>query len=257
MKILIGRHNGVGDLIMAVPFIVSYLEMGHEVTLACSPGRHDWLRWLIPGLPLIDCVSNPYEDFAFEAAGYDAYLNLNKTEFADDVSAFFKHRPMNQQAIYAFLAKLHQLPLPSRGMSPSRYINRPTERGNETILFAKSTHPSRTLPEAMVAEIRRRRPDIVVDPPGSLMELSERVARARQVIGTDSGGVHLAELFRTPWRVLHTTFDYETRHTFYEYGSAATSLQADAPCSPCRRHEGCDDIICTARFDIDAILAPP
>ena len=256
MKILIGRHNGIGDLIMAAPFIATYLELGHEVTLSCVVERHSFMTWVFPNLSVIGCSRNPYDDFRDAVPGYDVYLNLNNSEHADGVSAYFNGRGINQQAIYAFLAKLKGLPMPTRGLSPSRYISYPAERGNETILFSKSTHPSRNLPDSLVDQLRARMPDLVVNPPGDLIDLSERVARAKQVIGVDSGGIHLAEAFKTPWRVLHTTFDFETRHSFYEYGDRVSSLQAGVACSPCRQHGGCANIICTAAFDPEAVLAP-
>jgi hypothetical protein len=256
MKILIGRHNGIGDIIMAAPFIATYLELGHDVTITCDVGRHTWLTWVFPKLKVIGFTCDPYQDFRETVEGFDVYLNLNNSEHADGVSVHFNSPPINQQAVYAFLAKMKHLPLPTRGLSPSRYISYPSVRGNETILFSQSTHPSRNLPPALVEQIRARIPDLVVNPPGDLIDLSERIARAKQVIGVDSGGIHLAEAFSTPWRVLHTTFDFETRHAFYEYGDRVSSLQANTPCSPCRSHSGCDNIICTSAFDLDAIVAP-
>lgn len=259
LKILIGRHNGIGDLLMAVPFIATYRDLGHDVTLACAYPRHAWMSWLFPDVKIVDpwiAHRSPYTDFDEEADGYDIYLNLNHTEMADSVSATFKAASINQQLVYAFLATRKKLPMPTRGLSPSEYISFPVRRGEETLLFAQSTHSTRSLPDALVDKIRRRRPDIVINPPGTMIELSERVARAKLVIGTDSGGVHLAEAFRTPWRVLNTTFDFDSRYSFYKYGDRTTSLQANIACSPCSWHSGCGQPVCTGAFDVDAILAP-
>ena len=241
---------------MAIPFIAGYLEMGYDVTLACDPNNHGWLPLVLPELKIIDCPWEPYKDFHQVADGFDVYLNLNRVEILDDMMRELHVSPINMQLSYSILAAQKGLPRPKKGLSPSRYIDYRAERGEEVLIFTRSTHPSRSLAPEVVSALRRSAPGALIDPKfPDLVTMCKAIAAARAVIGVDSGAVHLAEVFRTPWRVLHTTMDFEKRHHFYEHGSAITSLQAATPCSPCFQHSGCDNVVCTSSFDTKDILA--
>ena len=240
---------------MAVPFIGTYLELGHDVTLACDPGKHHWLTWAFPQLKVIDCICNPYEDYNQTAEGYDVYLNLNRVELLDSISSATGWEVLNQQYSYSIVAALRGLPLPHKGFSPSRYVDYPIAHGGQVMVFTKGSHASRTMAPELAEELRRRAPDAVFDPEyGSLIELSQAIAGAREVIGMDSGAVHIAEMFSTPWRVLHTTMNFKIRHKFYEYGDETSSLQAGLECSPCYDHGGCEDLQCTKSFPVEQLL---
>ena len=246
MNVLFSRHNGMGDVVMALPFALAAARAGHVVAFETEPSNHDWLRlvagpWLAP-LPL---VCNPYDDFRAEVPGYDRFVNLNRLELLDEWRTANKRRARSQQEAIADRVLLAGLPVPP-SLSPAGLWEHGLEKGSEVLVFSKSTSPSRAIGPKTLEKILEKFPGATVDPHyGSKVELLEAVARAKGVLAADSGPVHLAELCGTKWTCFHTTFDEEARHARYAHGIC---VQSRVPCSPCFLHGGCAAHPCTDDF---------
>jgi Domain of unknown function (DUF4214)/Glycosyltransferase family 9 (heptosyltransferase) len=254
MDILIGRHNGIGDLIMAVPLIGHLLDRGHNVTMMTRERNHDFLRWIFPKLLTTPHDVQPEMDWRSSVPGFDKYLNFNRViELTDDQTCLRNGLPMNQQEVYCLLviSQMGGLENIPANLSPSRWIKQVYDKSGPTMVFTRSTHPSRRIEAPVLEQLLKRYPDAVIDPQyETQIQFAEAVARARLVIAPDSGAIHVAELVSTPWICLHTVMDHSMRHLFYEHGR---SIQSSVACSPCRRHGGCGNIQCTSNFNLDLL----
>lgn len=242
MRIGVARHNGLGDIIMLMPFVMYWMEQGHEVTLYTHHKHHEWLYRSVPGLQFSDCDMNPYEDFRTTHPRHDKFVNLNRLELWDDCAVALGTRPMNWQSMINVVACTQGLPaIHDRTLlSPSRWplhkMTRPKEF-KSPILFTKSTHQSRCLGPNTIAGIQKMHPDIVVDPQfNSTFEFAVAVHDASFIIGTDAGAVHVGEMMGTPTLCLHSAFDLETRHLYYRH---VWTINAENH-KTCYRHGGCD-----------------
>jgi hypothetical protein len=256
MQIHVMRHNGLGDLIMALPFLSTWLKEGHSVRLETDQKNHEWLGWLLPDLELLNCQHNPYDDFRQHVAGAHRTLNWNRLELADGAMVHAGSRPVNWQEMYLLTTAAAGLPLP-KSLSPRDY-GPPIGFGDcgsgEVLLFCNSTHESRTLRGDIVERLSKRIPNLVISPKyKSHHDLFMAIERANFVIASDSGAIHIAELMGAPWAVLHTTFDLEARHKYYRCGML--HAQSTHPASPCFHHGGCDVCVstCASKFGSAAV----
>lgn len=240
MKVAIARHNGLGDLVMAMPFIITLCDAGHDVTIETDISRNlEWLNWLAPKAAVVNCRCDPYTDFRQHQPGFDRLLNFNRLELVDSTSRRLGG-PYNWQEMMLTMIAAAGLPVPA-DLSPSKYVRQsirkslPAPGRGGVLVFAKSSHPSRRLCERSLECISQVYPKALVDPrfPG-LLDLFKAVHSASLVIGCDTGAVHVAEAMGTRWLCVHTTFDEHTRHKHYLFG---TALQAHYPCYS---HDWCD-----------------
>jgi hypothetical protein len=242
MKILISRHNGLGDIVMAVPYVGNFLKLGYQVTFECVDAHWPWLQKLLPGVQCKNLDVDPYSDYRQVHHQYDHFLNFNRCEqqdgFAIELRRIYpKTQPVNMQYLYGIMCRLRGLHTP-RELSPSKWVMRPgTLRTGSPVIFTKSTSPTRTMGATLLEKLREAFPTAEVDPtyPNKLA-LIEAMGHAPWMIGMDSGAIHVAEMMGTPWVCLHTTFDHPSRHQFYVHG---TSIQSSKPMSPCYEHGGC------------------
>lgn len=258
MKILFARHNGLGDIIMAVPLMALLVREGHQITLETTPENFAWVSSYVDGVKCGGCdLSVPvYEDSRQSREGYDHYVNLNRAEAQCLVAWDVGIQPISQQHLFAILVRIRGLPTPTN-LSPGDWTSIPNSgdcrRDGQPLIFTKATGPARTLDEATVGNLRVAFPDAVIDPVFPNREtLIWNIRRAKWILGTDSGPVHAAELTRTPWVCLHTTFSHQKVHGFYKWGMG---VQSSAPASPCFIHGWCGKCggSCISGFDVQNI----
>jgi len=248
MRIMFARHNGIGDICMAIPFMAVVAHAGHEVHFMTDPSNVNWCRQIMPFAQSRSMDMNPYADHRLGIAGYDAYVNFNNVEQVDYYTELMGVPVPIRQVLYLALTRQHGLPVPAQ-FSPGRFVERPVVPKSEAVMvFSKAAgNVSRTLLPNVVEDIVRVYPDAVVDPTyPDKWDLFRAIAGARLVVSTESGPYHIAETVGTPWRALYTTFSPEVLSHFYESGKC---LQSSVSCSPCHKHSGCLDIQCTGRFD--------
>lgn len=251
MRIGVARHNGLGDIVMLLPFLLNWTKEGHEVTLYSVHQDHGaWVKRFAPEIRVRDLDHDPYTDFRHSHPHQDRFLNLNRLELQDDLAVAMGVTPVNWQYMVATQARLHGLSVPSN-WSPSSCVNPPPARDDRVLIFGRSTHPTRTMGPATISRLLEMYPGATLNPHyRDKVEMIEAIGRAGLVVGTDSGAIHVAEMMRTPWVCLHTTFSHNTRHKFYHYGR---STHSNLNCAPCYHHNGCGDCHgqCNDSFDLE------
>lgn len=252
MKILITRHNGIGDVIAAMPLAMHFAHSWHEVEFHTVHNNHPIINALYPEIKTGDLHHDPGHRTP-KAEGFDRFINLDRFEPIDRYFVDIKHQHINIQAMYGILALqagFDDSDLPVE-LSPSVYTNYQRPKNNELLIFSESTHESRGIDPAIVDQIvalKSKDYTVVVNPKyDSKLQLLQAIASAQQVIGCDSGPIHLAEATKTPWTCFHTTFDNYTRHKYYHYGKVKESY---IECSPCHSHVGCGTPYCKKQFTI-------
>jgi hypothetical protein len=250
MRILIARHNGLGDMVMLFPFIGTYLAAGHQVTVETHPRNHEFLRWVFPSVQTLACTCDPYTDFRQRQHGFDVLLNYNRLELIDGLYRDLGLPALNWQLQCLAIALQAGLPRVA-DLSPSAYVDYPVKKVRGSVMvFTRSTHHSRTMGPSVVDQLRQKYPNATIDPEyETQVGLAEHIAHADLVIGMDSGAIHVAEAFKTRWVCLHTTFDEASRHQFYKHG---VCHQSDHTSSPCYAHDGCGFCggACPSEFNI-------
>lgn len=248
MRVMFARHNGIGDICMAIPFMAAVAQAGNEVHFMTDKSNVNWCNKILTFAKSRAMDMNPYADHRLSISGYDAYVNYNNVEQVDYYTELMGVPVPIRQVLYVALTRQHGLPLPPQ-FSPRRFVERPMVARSENVLvFSKAAgNVSRTLLPNVVADIVDVYPDAIVDPIyEDKWDLFRAIAGARLVVSTESGPYHIAETVGTPWRALYTTFSPEVLSHFYELGKC---LQSSVACSPCHKHSGCLDITCTGRFD--------
>lgn len=254
-RAIILRHNGIGDLVMAAPWIVLMAEK-HSLTIEAEAGNHKWLNWVFPMVSLRNCSCDPFNDHRTRIDDFDISVNLNRIEEIDASRLSLGIVPINFQDMYSVMFTAAGTPPPSDGMAPSlRTKGRIAPPSGRVLIFTKSTHPSRALSEGMnsliTETLSKYETQYHINPQyRSRLSLFENVASASAVIGGDSGAIHIAELLHVPWLCLHTTFNCDLRHKYYKMGSC---LQSMKKCSPCYCHGGCEKMDCTGMFNEEEV----
>jgi ADP-heptose:LPS heptosyltransferase len=92
--------------------------------------------------------------------------------------------------------------------------------------------------ESMLREIKcaaRSRLVLTLDGDLSLQELAGLIARARLLVGNNSGPMHLADALRCPMVILYSGSDLEEQ--WQPRTAPARLLRRPTPCEPCYRFE--------------------
>ncbi len=256
-RVLLSRHNGIGDIVMTLPFLKHLYENGYYTGFETEYSNFEWINWLFPNIRLEQYNYDWKNDFRLNYPGYFYFLNFNKYEKPNEYGAEIIHyKPLalfNYQAMCALLITMKGLPAPTE-LSPSFCCEHKFNKTDEIIVFNKSNNTRRTFSNRILDFIKKLIPNATVNPTyGSKLELLTHIGNAKLVISPDSGPIHFAELTSTHWICLHTAMTHESRHDFYKYGE---SIQSTAPCSPCCVHRGCWDkkeLECLDMFNLNQI----
>jgi hypothetical protein len=245
------RHNGMGDIIMAIPWIAPSWAT-HELTIETNFINIKWLEWLFPGIKIEHCSCDPYHDMRRSIPGFDVVVNLNMMEGLDMIRTGMGLLPINQQDTYTVLFYHAGVNPPVEGLSPGDMAKEKSRGDGPALVFFRATTPSRCVSARvadMVGEILSEMsiPHYINPDYSGRLSMMDNISKARMVIGGDSGAIHAAEMFGVPWLCLNTTFDRESRHKYYKRG---LDLQAKKECSPCYGHHGnCQELGCVDAFD--------
>jgi len=263
IKVLISRHNGIGDIIMSIPFIFGLPSSEYDVTYETVEENFSLINYLIPNLKLKKLTEIPFEDYRVIQNGYDVLINLNRSILHNcmcwqymDVDGL----KSNQQVLYAFIVSLHGLPVPIN-LSPSAYIHKEKHPTNKILIFTKSTINNRSLSRRITDRLEELcdNKQIFLNPWfDTKSKLAEEINNAKFVISVDTGTLHLAEALSTKWIGLYTNMSGITRVKYYKHGEI---IQSSAECSPCNFHgfrEMCitkdNKIECTYGFDVSFLI---
>ena len=83
MRVMFARHNGIGDICMAIPFMAVVAQLGHEVHFMTDPSNVNWCNQIIRFARTFPMDMNPYADHRLALPGYDVYVNFNNIEQVD------------------------------------------------------------------------------------------------------------------------------------------------------------------------------
>jgi len=256
-KVLVSRHNGIGDLAMILPFVDSVIKSGADVTLECDVKLNGaWLKAVMPELKTKQIVVHPYTDERKTVDGFDIFIGLNRLpESYDDRVVSGLEKPMSQQVLYWDAFNVSGVQTPDIGELTPAIVIAPNyqrdydKRKKRTLVFTKSTSPSRTVSiSTMVNALENTilEGEVIYNPTYPSREgLLEAIADSRLVVSVDSGAIHMAELTHTSWICLQTTMSGAMRHVSYKYG---VDIQSSSKCSPCHAHGGCSSMSCLSNF---------
>lgn len=232
----------MGDIIMSLPFVKYLITCGQQVDYETDSIRNaDWMNYILPEInDILNLHGDPYKDIRQSVPGYDCVINLNRQELSDKYFVSAKKPIINWQDMIACKITELMLPVPPQAdMSPMVLTKDKTTNDGTTLMFTGSTSPLRALPEHFIQHTKKRIPDVIINPQcATRLELVKRIATANEVIAPDSGPIHIAEMMRTDWHCFHTTFDTDSRHSYYRYGTSQRS-SSNVTCSPCYSHDTC------------------
>ena len=262
-KVLISRHNGIGDIIMTIPFVLGLSSNEYDVTYETIEENFGFIKYLIPNLKLkLLSVPSVYTDCRAVEDGYDILVNLNRLMEGNNLA--FRYQDveglaLNQQILTAIIFTLHGLPTPFE-LSPSAYIHKEKHPTNKILIFTNSTNSNRSVSKRILGELEKvcNNRQIFLNPKyESLIVLAEEINNAKFVMSVDTGPLHLAEALSTKWFGLYTNMSGITRVKYYKYGEF---IQSKAECAPCNYHaKNCRCSIelpfeCTDGFDVNFLV---
>jgi heptosyltransferase I len=85
----------------------------------------------------------------------------------------------------------------------------------------------------------------------NLRELAAIVARAKLLVSSDTGPMHIAAALNVPVVAL---FGPTNPARTGPYGPIHTAVKADAPCSPCYKRKRCKDWLCMESISVERVL---
>jgi ADP-heptose:LPS heptosyltransferase len=240
-KILISRHNGIGDIVMSIPFIFGLPTNEYDITFETNENNFKLIQYLIPNLKLKNIMVSPFNDYRITEEGYDILINLNRTIVCNSVSWVYKDLDalqLNQQILNYFIFALRGLPTPIE-LSPSAYIHKEKFPTNKILIFLNGSIANRTIGKKITSDIEKicDNKRIFLNPRyDNLQTLAEEINNAKFVLSVDTGTLHLAEALSTKWFGLFTTMNGSSRVKYYKHGSY---IQSNVKCSPCNNHAAC------------------
>ena len=250
-SVLIQRWGGIGDVIMILPVACNlvrprYHKQGMLVTFEGLEEDRGWMQHYFPQLQyLATNHGNRTQDFS----KYDYVLEFDQyNDQFDTVLAGYGSPTINAQELFCVEAAWNRLPYPRADqLSPSFWIDRAPSRREESLLFTKASCVARTMSEVASSQLMGSHKFTRKNPRyQTRLELFQAISQARLVVAPDTGVIHIAEMFKTPWVCLHNTFSNASRHKHYKHGLC---VQSKVPCSPCFLHGGCGNQICKEAYD--------